>query len=180
MPGRALIAALCLVFTACTQVTVETTTLSDRALPPADAATTGLAAEEAAAGICEANAWAGMPEPATFAGPASELDVDEEALAAAVRRRCPDLFYEPLSRAEIDWCGDGVSFGQNFFRVVQAGVDLGIQSFAVVDPGLISKAAGRTAELSDYDIELLTAGLQTMAESSRFERDWAEACRSTF
>ena len=44
---------------------------------------------------------------------------------------------------------------------------------------LIAKATTRSAELSDYEVELLTAELQTMAESSRFARDWAEACRST-
>ena len=180
MNARTLAAVLGLALAACTQVTVETTTLSDRSLPPAAAGPSTDAAANAAPAICDEHAWTGIAEPATLAEQAGELGIADEDLVAAVRRACPDVFYEPLSRAEMDWCGDGVSFGQNFFRVVAAGVDLDIESFVVVDPGLISKAASRRAELTDYEIELLTAGLQTMSESSRFERDWAAACRSTF
>lgn len=73
-----------------------------------------------------------------------------------------------------------MSFGRNFFLVVAAGVELGIESFTVVEPALVAKATDRSAELTDYEIELLTAELQTMSESSRFDRDWAQACRSTF
>jgi hypothetical protein len=180
MNRRASLAILALVLAACAQVTVETTTLSDRSLPPATVGPVSADVDPAAAEICTEHAWVGIAEPASFADRAAELGVADDVLTAAVRRQCPDTFYEPLSKAEVDWCGDGVSFGQNFFRVVEAGTDLGIESFAVVDPALISRAAGRTVELSDYDIELLTAGLQTMSESSRFERDWATACRSTF
>jgi len=180
MNRRASLAILALVLAACAQVTVETTTLSDRALPPATVGQVSADVDPAASEICTEHAWVGIAEPASFADRAAELGVADDVLAAAVRRQCPDTFYEPLSKAEVDWCGDGVSFGQNFFRVVEAGTDLGIESFAVVDPALISRAASRTVELSDYDIELLTAGLQTMSESSRFERDWATACRSTF
>ena len=61
--------------------------------------------------------------------------------------------------------------------VIAAGVNLGIESFIVVEGGLVSRAANGI-ELTDYEVELLTAELQTMSESSRFERDWAEACRS--
>ena len=48
-------------------------------------------------------------------------------------------------------------------------------SFAAED-SLLEAFTDRTG----ITIELLTAGLQTMSESSRFERDWATACRSTF
>jgi len=180
MNRRASLAILVLALAACAQVTVETTTLSDRALPPAPAGADTAAVDAAAGEICTEHAWVGIAEPVSFADQAAELGFAEDALTAAVRRNCPDTFYEPLTKAEVDWCGDGVSFGQNFFRVVEAGVDLGIESFAVVDPALIARAASRTVELSDYEVELLTAGLQTMSESSRFERDWAAACRSTF
>lgn len=180
MNRRASLAILALVLAACAEVTVERTTLPDRALPPATVEAATDAVEATAIEICTEHAWVGIAEPARFADRAAELGVPDDVLAAAVRRHCPDTLYEPLSKAEVDWCGDGVSFGQNFFRVVEAGVDLGIESFAVVDPVLISRAASRSVELTDYDIELLTAGLQTMSESSRFERDWATACRSTF
>ena len=179
MNGRTLAAILGFVLAACTQVTVETTTLTDRSLPPAEIGPATNAAAIAAPAICDESAWTGIAEPATLAEQAAELGIADEVLVSAVRRACPEVFYEPLSRAEMDWCGDGVSFGQNFFRVVAAGVDLDIESFVVVDAGLISKAANRSTELTDYEIELLTAGLQTMAESSRFDRDWAAACRST-
>ena len=111
---------------------------------------------------------------------ATTLDVEPAYLTQVVRSTCPDAFYEQLSKAEIDWCGDGFGFGQNFFMVVEAGLDLGIASFTVVEPGLLAKATSRSVELSDYEIELFTAELQTMTESARFERDWAEACRATF
>jgi len=62
---------------------------------------------------------------------------------------------------------------------VGAGVELDIESFSIVESKLVAKAANGV-EMSDYEIELLTAELQTMTESSRFERDWAEACRTTF
>lgn len=180
MNRRAGLAILALVLTACAQVTVETTTLSDRALPPATVGAITDTVEPTATELCTEHAWVGIAEPASFADQAAELGVADNVLTAAVRRHCPDAFYQPLSKAEVDWCGDGVSFGQNFFRVVEAGVDRGIESFAVVDPALISRAASRSVELTDYEVELLTAGLQTMSESSRFERDWATACRSTF
>jgi len=180
MNGRTLTAVLALVLAACTQVKVETTTLTDRSLPPAEVGPSSNSAAIAAPAICDENVWTGIAEPATLAEQAGELGIADEVLVAAVRRACPDVFYEPLSRAEMDWCGDGVSFGQNFFRVVAAGVDLDIESFVVVDPGLISKAANRSTELTDYEIEILTAGLQTMSESARFDRDWAAACRATF
>ncbi len=179
MKRRTLWAVLGLALAACSQVTVETTTLSGGTLAPANESPATAAADAAAPGICNDHSWVGISEPASFADRAADLGLDEAALTRAVRRLCPEIFFEPLSKAEVDWCGDGVSFGQNFFRVVAAGVDLGIESFAVVQPGTISKAAGRV-ELTDYEVELLTAGLQTMSESSRFERDWAEACRSTF
>ena len=178
MNGRRLL-VFALLLASCSQVTVETTTLSDRPLPPDKASPATAASEAAAAAICDSYAWTGIAEPAALATEAAAIGVAENTLIGTVRRLCPDTFYEPLSRAEVDWCGDGVSFGQNFFRVVAAGVDLGIESFTVVESGLITKAASRSADLSDYEIELLTAGLQTMSESSRFERDWAAACRST-
>ncbi|NNF87288.1 MAG: hypothetical protein HKO63_10485 [Acidimicrobiia bacterium] len=179
MNRRVSLAILALVLAACAQVTVETTTLSDRSLPPATAGPDPADLEAAATEICTEHGWVGIAEPASFADEAAALGVADDVLAAAVHRRCPESFYEPLAKAEVDWCGDGLGFGQNFFRVVEAGVDLGIESFVVVDAGLISKAAARRVELSDYEVELLTAGLQTMSESSRFERDWAAACRST-
>ena len=129
--------------------------------------------------ICLDNAWIGIREDTSFAGPAAELDVASDDVLAAVRRHCPETVYVPLSKAEIDWCGDGLSFGQNYFKVIEAGIGLGVESFVVVEGGLVSRAANGV-ELTGYEIELLTAELQTMSESSRFERDWAEACRSTF
>ena len=137
------------------------------------------ALEAAAGAICADHAWVGIRDDGDFDEQATALEVTPDAVLAAVRRTCPDTVYTPLSRAEVDWCGDGRSFGLNYFKVIAAGVSLGIESFAIVEGGLVSKAANGI-ELTDYEIELLTAELQTMSESSRFERDWAEACRSTF
>ncbi|NNL68893.1 MAG: hypothetical protein HKO70_02910 [Acidimicrobiia bacterium] len=135
--------------------------------------------DDAADEICREHAWIGIRAGVEFTAEAEGAGVAPGVLTGAVRRACPDTWYEPLSQAEIDWCGDGLGFGRNFFTVVAAGVDAGVESFTVVDPGLVSKAAaGR--ELTDYEIELLTAGLQTLTESSRFDRDWASACRLTF
>ena len=137
------------------------------------------AVDDTAGEICRQHAWTGIRAGVEFTVEADTLGIAGDVLTGAVRRTCPDTWYEPLSQAEIDWCGDGLGFGRNFFTVVAAGVEGGVESFTVVDPGLVSKAAaGR--ELSDYEIELLTAGLQTMSESSRFDRDWAAACRLTF
>lgn len=176
----AMLLAMMSLLGACASVTVETTTLSGGTLAQASDIPTTAAVDELAEEICTQHAWAGIAEPASFTAEAMTIDVAPGPLGLAVRRRCPDTFYEPLSRAEVDWCGTGSNFGQNFFLVVEAGVDLGIESFSIVEPGLIAKASARGAELSDYEVELLTAELQTMSESSRFERDWAEACRSTF
>jgi hypothetical protein len=164
---------------ACSEVTVETSQLSGGTLLPSVADPTS-ALEALATDICTQHAWTGLRNTTAFDAEAGELGITEDLVANAITRRCPDTVYEPLSRAEVDWCGTGSNFGQNFFRVVQAGVDLGIESFTIVEPGLIAKATSRSAELSDYEVELLTAELQTMSESSRFERDWAEACRSTY
>jgi hypothetical protein len=167
-----------LLLAACAQVTVETTTPSGANLAPPSESPTTAALEEAASEICARHAWIGIREPAPFTDGAAGLGVTPDVLDAAVRRRCADSFYQPLSRAEADWCGDGLGFGRNFFLVVTAGVDLGVESFTIVEPGLVARAS-RGAELTDYEIELLTAELQTMTESSRFERDWATACRAT-
>ncbi|MDH3540428.1 MAG: hypothetical protein OEP52_10555 [Acidimicrobiia bacterium] len=172
--------AAALVLGACAEVTVETSQLSSGTLLPSVADSTTGALEDLAADICRRHAWTGLPASTAFDAEAADLKVAEDVVASAVRRRCPDTIYEPLSRAEVDWCGTGTNFGQNFFRVVAAGVDLGIESFTIVEPALIAKVATRSAELSDYEVELLTAELQTMSESSRFARDWAEACRATF
>ena len=172
-----LLAALVLVLGACSSVTVETTTLSG-SVPPVTTATTEV--DSTAQDICQERVWVGIPEPGLFPAEADNLSVEPAFLTQAVRSRCPDTFYEPLTKAEVDWCGDGFGFGQNFFMVIGAGLDLGIESFTVVEAGLLAKATSRSAELSDYEIELFTAELQTMTESSRFERDWAEACRATF
>ena len=129
--------------------------------------------------ICTEHAWIGIRDDADFSAQAATLEATSDAVLSAIRRGCPDTVYTPLTRAEIDWCGDGRSFGQNYFKVIAAGVRLGIESFAIVEGGLVSRAANGV-ELTDYEIELLTAELQTMSESSRFERDWAEACRTTF
>lgn len=145
---------------------------------PVDVPSTA-ALDAAADEICAAHAWVGLREDAKLETEAAALDATSDVVLSAVRRRCPDTVYEPLSRAEIDWCGDGLSFGRNYFRVIAAGVDLGIESFSIVEAGLVAKAAAGV-ELTDYEVELLTAELQTMSESSRFERDWAEACRTTF
>ena len=173
------IAAL-LLLAACSEVTVETSRLSGGTLLPSVEDPTDAALHELASDICTQHAWTGLPTGTVFEDEASDLGVTEDTVSNAVRRECPDTFYEPLSRAEVDWCGSGSNFGQNFFHVVEAGVELGIESFSIVEPALIAKATSRSAELSDYDVEMLTAELQTMSESSRFERDWAEACRSTF
>lgn len=137
------------------------------------------AVEDTAEEICRDHAWTGIRAGVVFTVEADAIGISGDVLTGAVRRACPGSWYEPLSQAEIDWCGDGLGFGRNFFTVVGAGVEAGVESFTVVDPALVSKAAaGR--ELTDYEIELLTAGLQTMTESSRFDRDWAAACRLTF
>ncbi len=175
-----LVLAFLLVLSACAKVTVETTRLSGGTLDLPSSNPTTAALDEAAEGICAEHAWAGIREPGSFEAEAAALGVTAEAVAAAARRHCPEAFYQPLSKAETDWCGDGRGFGNNFFRVVAAGVDLGIASFTIVEPGLLAKASSRNVELTDYEIELFTAELQTMSESSRFDRDWAEACRSTF
>ena len=169
--------ALMLVVAACAQVSVQTTTLSSGSLPesPQTSKVDGSAAE-----ICSEHAWVGIAEPAEFTAEAGRLSVEPDVLIRAVRAACPETFYQPLSRAEVDWCGDGKGFGQNFFRVVQAGVGLGIESFSIIESGLVAKATNRNYDLSDYEVELLTAELQTMSESTRFERDWATACRDTF
>ncbi len=179
MKTIAYLVAAMLVLAACAEVTVETTTLSGGTLTPPVENPTTAALDELAADVCTEHAWVGLPETTSFDQEAAPLGATSDVVLAAVRRRCPDTLYQPLSRAEVDWCGTGTNFGQNFFMVVEAGVALGIESFTVVEPGLIAKASAR-GELSDCEIELLTAELQTMSESSRFERDWAEACRSTF
>jgi hypothetical protein len=135
--------------------------------------------ETAAVGLCTAGAWVGIREGTSLASEAAGLDVPEDVLFSAIRRQCPDTVYRPLSQAEIDWCGDGTGFGHNYFTVIAAGVEFDIESFSIVEANLITRAANGL-ELSDYEVELLTAELQTMTESSRFERDWAEACRTTF
>lgn len=180
MRRLAVVIAAVLVVGACSEVTVETSQLSGGTLLPPVEDTTAAALDVLTTDICAQHAWAGLPAATVFEAEAADLGVTEDTVANAVRRRCPDTFYEPLSRAEVDWCGTGSNFGQNFFLVVEAGVDLGIESFTIVEPGLIAKATSRSAELSDYEVELFTAELQTMSESTRFERDWAEACRSTF
>jgi hypothetical protein len=135
--------------------------------------------EAAAQGVCTEHSWVGVRDGSHFSAQAAQFDMSSEQFFAAVRRQCPDTVYRPLSQAEVAWCGDGRGFGQNYFRVVAAGVDLDIESFSIVEAKLIARAANGI-ELSDYEVELLTAELQTMTESSRFERDWAEACRTTF
>jgi hypothetical protein len=180
MRRLAVIIAAALVVGACAEASVETSQMSGGTLLPSVEGSTASTLEALATDICAQNAWTGLPEATVFEAEAADLGITEDLIASAVRRRCPDTLYVSLSRAEVDWCGNGSNFGQNFFRVVEAGVDLGIESFTIVEPALISKATSRSAELSDYEVELLTAELQTMSESSRFERDWAEACRSTF
>lgn len=169
-----------LVVGACSEGTVETSRLSSGTpLPPVEDSTAA-ALDDLATDICAEYAWTGLPAATQFDAQAGDLGVMGDTVASAVRRRCPETLYEPLSQPEVDWCGTGSNFGQNFFLVVEAGVDLGIESFSIVEPALIAKATSRSAELTDYEVEMLTAELQTMSESSRFERDWAEACRSTF
>ena len=129
--------------------------------------------------ICADHVWTGIRDDTDFVAQASALDASSDVVLSAVRRACPQTVYSPLSQAEVDWCGDGRAFGLNYFKVIAAGIELGIESFAIVEGGLVSRAANGM-ELTDYEVELLTAQLQTMTESSRFERDWAEACRSTF
>lgn len=174
---KRLIFALLLILGSCSSVTVETGRLTGTTAVENPSTTQ---VEAAAGEICARHVWVGIPEPAEFLEEATEMSVDPVILTLAVRRQCPNTIYRPLSRAEVDWCGDGLGFGQNFFAVIAEGVDLGIESFTVVEPGLLAKATNRNYELTDYEVELFTAELQTMTESSRFERDWAEACRATF
>ncbi len=147
--------------------------------PPAAPVPSTADLDAAAGRLCRDHAWTGISDSTSFDAEAAALDVSADVILSAVRRACPDTLYTPLSKAEVDWCGDGRSFGQNYFKVIAAGVDLGVESFVIVEGPLVSKAANGI-ELSDYEIEILTAELQTMSESSRFERDWAQACRSTF
>lgn len=177
MRKTALAAAVFLVLAACgsgeTPLVEPTTSSASVSLP-----STG-ELEAAAAELCTAGSWVGIREGTSLASEAAGLDVSEDVLFSAIRRHCPDTVYRPLTRAEIDWCGDGTGFGHNYFKVIAAGVEFDIESFSIVEATLIRRAANGL-ELSDYDVELLTAELQTMTESSRFERDWAEACRTTF
>jgi hypothetical protein len=167
---------------ACSRGAVDAEPPSGAGLSPAGALPaepTSGELERVAEDICTRSGWVGIAEPPSFTVESTALGVSDQAVEAAVRRHCPDTFYEPLTTAEVDWCGNGHSFGRNYFKVIAAGVDLGIESFAVVEGALVTKAANGI-DLTDYEIELLTAELQTMSESSRFERDWAEACRTTY
>ena len=174
-----LLAALCAVLAGCgsSAAASPTTTPSTTEIPVSNPSTTEL--DDAADQICRDSFWTGVPEDSEFATETAALGVSTDVVRSAVRRTCPENLYRPLAKAEVDWCGDGRSFGQNYFKVVAAGVELGIESFTIVEAALVSKAANGI-ELSDYEVELLTAELQTMSESSRFERDWAEACRTTY
>lgn len=174
---RAVLAALCVLVAACGSSS-EAAPLPSSTVAVAPSPSTA-ALDAAAAEVCQTHAWSGLRADARLTEYLPTAEVSADVLASAIRRTCPDVVYEPLSRAETDWCGDGMSFGRNYFKVIAAGVDLGIESFAVVEAGLVSKAANGV-ELSDYEVELLTAALQTMSESTRFERDWAAACRTTF
>ncbi len=63
--------------------------------------------------------------------------------------------------------------------MVESGVALDLPSFSVVDLPLLRKAKRYGADLSDYEIELFTAEIVSMAATSGFTRDWAAACRAT-
>ncbi len=73
----------------------------------------------------------------------------------------------------------GGNTGDGGFRVVEAGVELDLPSFSVVDLPLLRKAKQVGADLSDYEVELFTAEIVSMAATSGFSRDWAVACRET-
>lgn len=152
--------------------TVTATTMADVSNP---------AVAERAEGICRAAVWTGIDSRTTFQ---DELDADPipgataADLAGAVDARCPEAFYDALSSAELDWCGSGEVLSRNFFNVVESGVELGLPSFSVVDMPLLRKAKRIGADLSDYEIELFTVEIVSMAATSGFTRDWAAACRA--
>ncbi len=140
------------------------------------------AVQELAEGICRAAVWTGIARGTSFQG---ELDASpipqatEAELAEAVEDGCPNAFYEPLKTVELDWCGSGEVLSRNFFKVVESGVELKLPSFSVVDLPLLRKASRIRADLSDYEIELFTVEIVSMAATSGFLRDWAAACRAT-
>lgn len=139
------------------------------------------AVDQRAADLCAAGTWTGIADTSFQA----ELDarpiegVTAAALSAEVHATCPDSVYTPLSQAEIDWCGDGVDFSVNFFSVVEAGIELGLPSFRMVEGDLLAKVTRRGSNPSEYELELITLELETMISTSGFTRDWAAACRST-
>ena len=148
----------------------------------ADVGEVDLAVEELAESMCRAAVWSGIERGVSFQ---SELDAaripgaTEGELVDAVYRQCSDAFYDSLSSAELDWCGSGRVLSRNFFLVVEAGVELDLPSFSVVDLPLLRKAKQVGADLSDYEVELFTAEIVSMAATSGFSRDWAAACRAT-
>jgi hypothetical protein len=152
------------------------------AISTANVGQVDLAVEELAASMCRAAVWSGIERGVSFQ---SELDAapipgaTEIELADAVYRQCYDAFYDSLNPAELDWCGSGRVLSRNFFRVVEAGVELDLPSFSVVDLPLLRKAKQVGADLSDYEIELFTVEITSMAATSGFSRDWAAACRAT-
>lgn len=133
-----------------------------------------LALQSAVDTTCQLGFWEGIAEGSFHDGDgytASEL-------RSAVWLVCPDYIYEPLSPAEVTWCGNGYEFSRNYFNVIEAGIEAGIPSFRVVEPHLIAKAR-RGARLNDHETELLQAEIESMTNASGFDWDWARACRLT-
>lgn len=153
---------------------VPTVTIAAEAANPA--------VQERAEEICRAAVWTGIDSRTSFQ---EEFDANlipgatRADLSEAVNARCPDAFYDALNPAELEWCGSGRVLSRNFFNVVESGVALELPSFSVVDMPLLRKAKRIGADLSDYEIELFTAEIVSMAATSGFTRDWAAACRAT-
>lgn len=178
---KRLVLALAVLASACGGSEAAPTTEALPSVSTTTAADTS-ALDNRAIELCASGAWTGIADTLFQA----ELDARpiEGATAAvlerAVRSVCPDSIYTPLSQAEIDWCGDGVNFSVNFFKVVEAGIDLGLPSFRMVEPDLLSKVTRPGSQPSEYELELISLELESMTGTSGFARDWAAACRSTF
>ena len=154
---------------------------SPAALPPvtpSPAPTLVDLAAEAAAGVCHQGTWTGIPTD-SFEELADGGDYSAGALHGAVITRCPNLVYGPLSDAETTWCGNGYEISRNYFNVIEAGIELELPSFSVVDASLLAKAKARK-QLSEYEFDLLNAELEAMSKAPGFDWDWSRACRSTF
>ena len=184
MKNRNVIAALslALVAAACGAVDSAPARAGPASAPSITVDAIDSAVQKLAEDVCRAAVWTGIDSRISFqdelgANPIPGATAAD--LAEAVDARCSDAFYDALNAAELDWCGSGEVLSRNFFNVAESGVALNLPSFSVVDMPLLRKAKRVGADLTDYEIELFTAEIVSMAATSGFARDWAAACRAT-